>query len=139
MDTNYRDGIPVVPKSRISKQQIDFIDSASLSILNDPGIICYNEHAADVFKKAGCRVSVNTKESQSWCVRFSSRVVKEALKSVPAEVVLGARNPKNRLKLNAHIPNVYFGTGSEANIILKTRMADFIQKDNPNVVIAHPI
>jgi trimethylamine--corrinoid protein Co-methyltransferase len=34
-------------------------------------------------------------------------------------VVLGARNPENRLILDAHEPRMRFGTGSEANICLE--------------------
>ncbi len=63
----------------------------------------------------------------------------DALNSVPSEVMLGARKPENRLKLNAQVPYVYFGTGSEANFVLTSQFEEFVSRRDPGNVISHPV
>ena len=50
----------------------------------------------------------------------------EALKSVPSKVVLGARNPENALMLDSEVPKIYFGSGSETNVWLDTKVKTFV-------------
>jgi len=53
-----REGILVEnPYERLSLDQIETVHRASLEILLDPGTICYNERAADIFASAGADVS----------------------------------------------------------------------------------
>jgi len=51
-------------------------------------------------------------------------VLNQALQSAPSRVVLGARDPANRLVLDATEPRVRFGSGSETNVWLDVSFAD---------------
>ncbi|MFO7890211.1 MAG: trimethylamine methyltransferase family protein [bacterium] len=139
MSVNFRKGLKVVPKERINQEQIQLIHNASLSILNDPGIICFNEHAADILDKAGCKVKSEEDQKGCWRIRFPGSVVAKALESVPGQVILGARDRNKRLFLDAEQPETYFGTGSETNIFLRTELEDFVQKGNPSVTRKIPV
>jgi trimethylamine--corrinoid protein Co-methyltransferase len=99
----------------MSSEQIGLVDGLSRELLHDPGILCYNSRAADIFSLAGAAV-----EPADGCtrVRITDDIVDRALASVPSIVVLGARDPDNRLILNAHEPRVRFGSGSETNFWL---------------------
>ncbi len=138
MNTNYKRGFLVNPIQRINKQQIHSIHEASLSILDDPGITCFNEHAASLLNDAGCQVKPENSNKNSWKIRFPSKVVLEAVESIPREIILGARKPENRLILNTDVPKVYFGTGSETNIYQKTLLSQYVKKDDPSNVIYKP-
>ncbi|MCK4601936.1 MAG: hypothetical protein KAU28_05690, partial [Phycisphaerae bacterium] len=48
-----REGILVRPECRLSDEQIRLIDGVSRDLLYDPGLLCYNSEAVDVFKRAG--------------------------------------------------------------------------------------
>ena len=52
----YRQGVLVKPYERLNRDHVKWLDDASLSILNDPGIWCYNERAANLFKAHGAEV-----------------------------------------------------------------------------------
>ena len=91
-----REGILVKPYNRMSDVQIGLIDEMSRAILQDPGLLCYNQAAIEVFREAGAVI-----EYEGQCVR-----------------VLGARNPDNRLVLDAYEPRVRFGSGAETNVWL---------------------
>jgi trimethylamine--corrinoid protein Co-methyltransferase len=138
MSQSFRPALTVAPTRRLDDRRIEQIAGASLALLDDPGVLCYNEQAADIYRQAGCRVEPQDGKSPFWRVRFPAGVVKAALESVPSEVVLGARNPANRLKLNAHRADVYFGTGSEANIVLESELRKFSATDDSETVITHP-
>jgi trimethylamine--corrinoid protein Co-methyltransferase len=94
---------------------VRLIDSVSRELLEDPGLLCYNEKAAALFKDAGAKI-----EDAGPCprVRLASSVVDRALETAPSKIVLGARNPDNRLILDATEPRVRFGSGAETNIWL---------------------
>jgi trimethylamine--corrinoid protein Co-methyltransferase len=66
-------------------------------------------------------------------------VIERALESTPGKVVLGARNPQNKLLLEADVPRVYFGTGSETNIYLLSKFDDYIKKGDPTNVRSNPV
>ncbi len=110
-----REGVVVRPLRRLSEQQIKLIDGVSRDLLEDPGLLCYNAAAADVYAAAGAKI-----ESAEGCVRvrLSSSIVDKALDSAPSTVVLGARDESNRLVLDAHEPRVRFGSGAETNFWL---------------------
>lgn len=122
MDNTYRNGVLVNPYKRLNTEQIKSLHGTSLSILEEIGIVCHNEHAADILDKVGCKVKKN--ENNIWQVFYPGKIVENAIKSAPKEVILGARDRKNRLKLNADIPLVYYGTGSETNFCLETKKED---------------
>jgi trimethylamine--corrinoid protein Co-methyltransferase len=111
-----REGILVVPHERLSAEQVALIDGLSRDLLQDPGLLCYNHEAVEVFRAAGAKV-----EDAQGCarVRLSSGILDRVLRSAPSEIILGARDPKNCLILDAHEPRVRFGSGSETNVWLE--------------------
>ena len=110
-----REGVVVTPDARLSDRQIRIVDEVSRDLLRDPGVLCYSPRAADVFREAGATV-----EDAGEClrVRIPDRLLDRALRSTPSRVVLGARDPDNRLILDAYEPRVRFGSGSETNVWL---------------------
>jgi trimethylamine--corrinoid protein Co-methyltransferase len=110
-----REGVLVQPHRRLSDEQIRAVDAASRALLEEPGLLCYNAAAAEVYENAGAKV-----EDAGDCVRvrLSAAVVDKALATAPSKIVLGAREPENRLVLDAAEPRVRFGSGSETNVWL---------------------
>lgn len=110
-----RHGVLVTPYCRLNDAQVKLIDAVSREMLEDPGVLCYNEQAADLFKQVGAKT-----EDAGRCVRIRvpSAIVDKALKSAPSRIILGAREPTNRLILDGFEPRVRFGSGSETNIWL---------------------
>lgn len=103
------------PHERLTQEQVKLVDQTSREILENPGVLCYNKRAVEVFREAGAPV-----EDLSDCsrIRITAEILNQVLESVPSRIVLGARNPDNRLILDAHEPRVRFGSGSETNIWL---------------------
>ena len=127
MIDSFREGVLVKPYKRLDSEQVKWLDQASLNILEDPGIWCYNERAAGLFKTHGAKVwEEKDKHSTCWRVSFPAGLIKEAVSHAPSRFVLGARVPENRLLLDAEVPRVYFGSGSEANIWIETHMQEFV-------------
>lgn len=120
-----REGVLVKPHCRLSERQIEIVDGVSRDLLQNPGVLCYNAEAADIFKKAGAKV-----EDAGCCVRLRipSDVIDEALASAPSKIVLGARDPGSRLVLDAHEPRVRFGSGSETNVWLDVEFDGAVPK-----------
>lgn len=119
MSTQQREGIVVTPHNRLTEQQVSLIDGVSRELLDNPGILSYNPEVVEVFKKAGAQIE----KSDEGCarIRIPSDVLDTALKSVPSKITLGARNPDNKLILDAHEPRVRFVTGAETNIWLDVK------------------
>jgi len=115
MEPKQREGVLVVPQERLNEKQVRLIDGISREILEDPGILCYNREAAEIFKNGGARV-----EELNDCVRLRipSSLVDTTVASAPSRIVLGARSPDNRLILDAAEPRVRFASGSECNVWL---------------------
>jgi trimethylamine--corrinoid protein Co-methyltransferase len=129
MTATFREGLVVRnPYERINKNEIEAIDRASRRILEDIGFTCFSREAMEFFKEKGC--PVEQKDDRSWTVKLPSNVLDEALKTVPSKVVLGARNPDNALMLDAEVPRIYFGSGSETNVWLDTKVNTFIDKES---------
>ena len=130
MSEKQREGILVTPQDRLSDAQVRLVDGVSRDLLQDPGLLCYNKEAVEIFKKAGAKL-----EDAGDCVRIriSSAIIDKILESAPSKIVLGARNPDNRLILDAHEPRVRFGSGSETNIWLDVefdgRRPKFIRRE----------
>ena len=118
MPEKQREGVLVKPTERLSESQQKLIDEVSRELLQEPGLLCYNAEATEVFRKAGATV-----EDAGDCprIRIPSSIVDRAVESAPSKVVLGARNPENRLVLNAHEPRVKFVSGSETNVWLEVQ------------------
>ncbi len=139
MEQTYKKGTLIQPVKRLSERQIRYIHEASLSILDDPGITCFNEHAADIFNQYGCDVKPVDDATRYWMIRIPKNVIEESIGRAPDEVILGARKAENTLRLHAQESLVYFGTGSETNIYLETEIKEFCQKDNPEVIRELPV
>jgi trimethylamine--corrinoid protein Co-methyltransferase len=136
----YREGVLVKPYERLTDEQVQWLDQASLDILADPGIWCYNERAAKLFQAHGAKVWEDEKSvSPCWRVTFPEGLIKEAMAQAPSRIVLGARKPENRLLLDAEVPRVYFGSGSEANIWIETEMEEFVSVNNGDVKVKVPL
>ena len=116
-----RQGVLVKPHCRLNDAQVKLIDSVSRELLQNPGLLCYNQRAATIFKQAGANV-----EDVGRCVRIRvhSAIIDRILTTAPSRIVLGARKPENRLILDAHEPRVRFGSGSETNIWLDVDFAE---------------
>jgi trimethylamine--corrinoid protein Co-methyltransferase len=86
--------------------------------LEDPGLFCYNQQATKIFKSAGAKI-----EDTGKCVRIRIPygIIDKILETAPSKIILGARNPENRLILDAHEPRVRFGSGSETNVWLDVK------------------
>jgi trimethylamine--corrinoid protein Co-methyltransferase len=135
----YREGVLVNPYERLTQEQVQWLDQASLNILADPGIWCYNERAAKLFQQHGAKVWEDEKSiSPCWRVTFPAGLIKEAVAMAPSRIVLGARKPENRLFLDAEVPRVYFGSGSEANIWIETEMEEFVSANDGDVKVKVP-
>ncbi len=115
MAEKQREGVLVRPHSRLTQEQIRVVDGVSRELLQDPGLLCYSQDAAGAFRKAGAAL-----EAADGCVRvkLQGKIIDQALDTAPSKIVLGARNPDNKLILDAHEPRVRFGSGAETNIWL---------------------
>jgi len=136
---SFRQGVLVKPYERLNQEQVKWLDQSSLDILSDPGIWCYNERAAKLFKSHGAKVREESdSNAKCWRVSFPGGLIKEAIAKAPSRIVLGARKPENRLVIDAEIPRAYFGSGSEANIWLDAEMEDFVSEKNSSVKVKVP-
>jgi len=116
-----REGVMVKPQCRLADNQIELVDGVSRELLQNPGLLCHNENAAKVFKKAGAQI-----EDAGNCVRIRvpEALIDKVLTSAPSKIVLGARHPNNRLILDADESRVRFGSGSETNVWLNVDFTD---------------
>ncbi|MDX2499907.1 MAG: trimethylamine methyltransferase family protein [Deltaproteobacteria bacterium] len=123
----FRDGNIVKPYERLNQDQLAELHRASMAILEDPGIWCYNRRAAELFEANGAEVVLEESPSDTfWRVRIPETLITKAIASAPSKIILGARDPQNRLDINAEIPRVYFGSGSESNIWLETELEEYV-------------
>jgi trimethylamine--corrinoid protein Co-methyltransferase len=135
-----REGILVRnPYERMTDEQVQQIHQASIQILNDPGLLCFNRQAAEIFHSNGAEVaSVPSSEHPCWTLKIPEKLVLDALNSTPKTVKLGARNPDNTLIMNGEEPRVFFVSGSETNIWLDVDFPTYVKKSDPNTEIAVP-
>lgn len=118
-----RTGVLVDPVTRLNENQIQKVHEASLRILEEIGILCYNHEAERIFEEAGCRVTRGSDGEAK--ITIPRGLVEEGLDKAPSEVVLGARDTENLLILKSGEPRVRFGSGSEANVYLEMRPEQF--------------
>lgn len=109
-----------------------------MSILDNPGLECPNEAAVSVFSDHGCPVT-RLDNGQGWNVRIPRKLVDQAVESAPSKIVLGASDPSNTLELDAHVPRIHFGTGSETNTYLECTTERFVSSTNPDISITSPL
>lgn len=133
MEQAFRKGVMVKPYERLNQEQIEAVDAASLRILSEPGIWCYNRRAAELFKEHGAKVREEKERLATvWRISLPAGLIKEAVSQAPSRVVLGARKPENRLVLDALVPRVYFGSGSEANVFMEAELEDYVSVRKPH-------
>jgi len=134
-----REGIHVErPYERLNKDQVELIHQASMEILQDPGLISFNEEAVNIFHSHGAEVESLGGDHRSWHVKLPEQLMTSALKSVPKTVTLGARNPDNSLVMNGDQPKVYLITGSETNIWLDVEFPEYVHKSDSSKKIRVP-
>ncbi|MCL0029859.1 trimethylamine methyltransferase family protein [Dehalococcoidia bacterium] len=130
-----RQGIVVEPYQRLKPEQVEQIHQASLAILTDPGIVCFNSNAAEIFGDHGTEV---LPIDQGWLLKIPERVITDAVQAAPKVVKLGARDKTNCLILDGDEPKVHFATGSETNIWLDIDFQAYVKKANPNIEVMVP-
>ncbi|MGD2080831.1 MAG: trimethylamine methyltransferase family protein [Nitrospirota bacterium] len=131
MEGSYREGVIVrKPFERLTHEEIGAIDAASVKILEEIGLQCFNKEAVDVFSSNGC--DVERRDERSFTVKIPSKTLREFVSKAPSRVKLGARDPENSLLLDAEVPRIYFGSGSETNVWLDVEMEDFASERNPS-------
>lgn len=139
MTSEFRKGTVVHPYERLDADQIGALHRASLAILEEPGIWCYNMRAADLFAAAGARVREDSEHGQPlWRISLPAGLVEASVAKAPSRIVLGARDPENRLLLDAQTPRIYFGSGSETNVWLETEMKRFVDSEDPDRTVSLP-
>jgi len=135
-----REGILVNnPLIRLSSEQVQQIHDASMQILKDPGLLSFNQKAAEIFHSHGAEVSgVSGSDTPCWHVKIPEKLVLDALESTPKTVKLGARKPENILVMQGKEPRVFFITGSETNIWLDVDFPTYVAKSDPSKEIKVP-
>jgi len=127
------------PYERLAKEQVSQVHQASMEILRDPGMLCFNRRAADIFSSCGAHVSsVSSVNHPTWLIKIPEELVINAVDSAPKKVKLGARKPENTLILDGEVPEVYFISGSETNIWLDVDFPTYVKKSDPQVEVSLP-
>ena len=135
-----RQGVLVEPYQRLKLEQVERIHRASLAILTDPGVVCFNRSAAEVFGDHGAEVLPSHQGSADcWLLKIPEKVITDALQSAPKVVKLGARDENNCLILDGREPRVYFASGSETNNWLEVDVEAFVSKRNPDIEVEFPV
>ena len=135
-----REGILITnPLERITGEQVRQIHDASIEILKDPGLLCFNKKAAEIFQNHGAEVTkMSDSETPCWHVKIPEKLVNDAIDSAPKTVKLGARNPENTLVMKGNEARVFYITGSETNIWLDVDFATYVSKSEPDKEVRIP-
>jgi trimethylamine--corrinoid protein Co-methyltransferase len=131
-----RPGILVEPYQRLSPEQVEQVHRASMEILIEPGMLCYNREAAELFGDHGAEVS--SPEAGCWRLTIPEKLILETLDSAPKTVKLGARDVDNCLILDGREPRVRFASGSESNNWLDVSVETLVSKHDPGREIDCP-
>lgn len=137
---SYREGTLVNPCQRLTPDQIELLDQASLDILADPGFTCSNRRVTDLFRRHGATVVEKTEQGHlTWQIQLPPELVKKCVAGAPSAIVLGARDPDKKLLLDAEVPRVYFGSGSETNVWIETEIEEFVSPRDSGQKIRVPV
>lgn len=90
------------PFELLNPDQMDQLHATSIRILSEAGIRVMGDNVMDIFETAGAIVDRETKT-----IRMDESIVTEALKTVPSQFTLTARNPAKRITMGGN--NVNFG------------------------------
>ena len=132
--SDFRTGNVVKPYERLDIKQIVSIHDATMAILEDPGFWCFNQRAVKLFAENGADcVYEEQNGTPCWRIRLSRDLVNKAISYAHSKVILGARDRSNRLELDAEVPRVYFGSGSETNVWLDTELIEFVRSNDPSI------
>ena len=135
-----REGMLVEPYQRLKLEQVEQIHQASLDILLNPGVVCFNRRAAEIFGDHGAEViPVESQGAPQWLLKVPERVISEAVSAAPRVVILGARDENNCLILDGNEPRVRFASGSEANNWLDIDVEAFTSKRKPAYEVELPV
>jgi len=135
-----RQGVLVDPYQRLKLEEVEQIHRASLAILTDPGIVCFNRNAAEVFGDHGAEViPIEQEGPPRWLLKIPEKVISETLQAAPKVVKLGARDENNCLILDGREPRVRFASGSEANNWLEVDVEAFVSKHEPKYEVNFPV
>ncbi len=135
-----RQGVLVEPYQRLNLEQIERIHQASLAILTDPGMVCFNREAAEIFGDCGAEVIPIEQDGLArWLLKIPEKVITEVLSAAPKVVKLGARDEDNCLILDGNEPKVRFASGSEANNWLDIDVETFVSKRKPSYEVNLPV
>ncbi|GAB5471515.1 MAG: trimethylamine methyltransferase family protein [Rhodospirillales bacterium] len=88
---------PYKPIDVLTDEQLEAIHQTSLSILEEIGMDFLHPAALELLAKAGAEVTPGSTR-----VRLDRGLVLEAIKTVPSEVTLHARNPERNLRLGGN-------------------------------------
>jgi trimethylamine--corrinoid protein Co-methyltransferase len=132
----------------LTKQQIDKIHQASLTILGKVGVIIPHNAILKLFDEFGA--SVNVKENR---VRIPENIVKELLSKAGRKFTIFGRNPNKRAEFGVNKRN-YNSTGGETNwiesikgarryasiddVVTASRFADALEQINIAGAMADP-
>ncbi|WP_166418657.1 trimethylamine methyltransferase family protein [Cochlodiniinecator piscidefendens] len=86
----------------LNPDQMQKLHDTSMRILSEAGIRVMGDNVMDLFEQAGAIVDRDTQT-----IRMDESIVNEALKTVPSEFTLTARNPKKRITMGGN--NMTFG------------------------------
>ncbi len=127
------------PRRRLTEAQVNQIHNASIAILKEPGLLCFNQRAAEIFRENGAGVKpVSGAASPSWTVSLPEKLVSDAVAQAPSEITLGARNPANQLVMKGDEPRVYYITGSETNTWLDVAFEEYASTKDSGKKITVP-
>jgi trimethylamine--corrinoid protein Co-methyltransferase len=111
----------VLKLSFMDPELIEEIHEATLSVLEETGIMIDSEKVYKVLKREGIDVQViDQKRGKTfWRVRFGRDVIAKALKTAPKKIMLASRNSKHDLLLDGKgsVDSVFFGTWGMASMI----------------------
>ncbi|MCL0094578.1 trimethylamine methyltransferase family protein [Dehalococcoidales bacterium] len=135
-----RQGVLVEPYQRLKPEQVEQIHQASLAILTDPGILCFNHSAAEIFGDHGAEVlSIEQGNNSCWQLKIPEKLISDAVQAAPKVVKLGARDENNCLILDGGEPRVRFASGSEANNWLEVDIETLVTKHDPGTEVHLPV
>ncbi len=83
-------GLPLVEP--MSPEQVERIDSASMDILENVGVVFRDDIALEDWRKAGAKVRDDT-------VYLDRGLIRELISTIPSDITYHARNPNNNLPI----------------------------------------